>query len=99
MTSAQRDRFTIAHELGHFFLHFPKVQSAHPDDGMKAYRWVESSDTTNQRCEWEANWFAASFLMPETLFRKLYVNDIAHCAAAFDVSEKACKVRASSLGL
>jgi hypothetical protein len=100
MTSASRDRFTIAHELGHFFLHFPKVQSAYPGDGMKAYRWVEDGEVNLQRCEWEANWFAASFVMPNAAFRESYIaNGKARTASLFGVSEKACEVRASSLGL
>lgn len=99
MTSASRDRFTIAHELGHFFLHFPLVQKAHPASGMRAYRWVEDANPTLQRCEWEANWFAASFVMPAEAFRAaLAANGVPGAAAKFGVSEKAAQVRATSLG-
>lgn len=100
MTSASRDRFTIAHELGHFFLHFPKVQKEFPGEGMKAYRWVDDSDVDLQRCEWEANWFAASFVMPADAFTESYrAHGVGLTAARFGVSEKACSVRASSLNL
>ncbi len=37
-TSMERDRFTIAHELGHLFLHFPLVRLHHPDAIMVATR-------------------------------------------------------------
>jgi hypothetical protein len=101
MTSAGRDRFTIAHELGHFFLHFPLVQQVYPGQGMRATRWVDESDAKLQRCEWEANWFAASFVMPEGLFRQVYTGPAssALAAARFGVSEKAIQVRAKSLSI
>jgi hypothetical protein len=100
MTSQKRDRFTIAHELGHFFLHFPLVQKANPGAGMRATRWVDDSDPIQQRCEWEANWFAASFIMPEREFRDSYrIGGITSVAEDFDVSGSAAEVRARSLGL
>jgi hypothetical protein len=100
MTSASRDRFTIAHELGHYFLHFPQVQQASPGSGMRAYRWVDDSSVALQRCEWEANWFAASFIMPETEFRRVYAEgQAALVSREFGVSEKAAMVRAKSLGI
>lgn len=100
MTSMARDRFTIAHELGHVFLHFPIVQSAYPGSGMVAYRWVEDMDADLQRCEWEANWFAAAFTMPEKRFREASnMAGVSGAAAYFGVSEQAARVRAKSLGL
>lgn len=100
MTSVSRDRFTIAHELGHLFLHFPKVQKLYPDAGMRAYRWVEDNNPQLQRCEWEANWFAASFVMPEQAFRDNFDGSRLEATALhFGVSEAACKIRAESLKL
>lgn len=100
MTSMSRDRFTIAHELGHLYLHFPLVQRIHPGDGMRAYRWVDDSDEDLQRCEWEANWFAAAFTMPEQLFRELVDSDgIEIAAIELGVSERAARVRARTLGI
>lgn len=55
---ALRNRFTIAHELGHYFLH-----SGVGTKPIKVMR--EGSD----RVEWEANWFAAGFLMPAEQFK------------------------------
>jgi predicted transcriptional regulator len=100
LTSANRDRFTIAHELGHFFLHFPLVQEADPAWGMKATRWVDEQNPQLERCEWEANWFAAAFLMPEKLFRaSLDYGGLDFAAGQFGVSEKAANIRAKSLNI
>jgi Zn-dependent peptidase ImmA (M78 family) len=100
MTSAARDRFTIAHELGHLFLHFPRVAREQPGKQMVATRWVDENDEAQQRAEWEANWFAAAFLMPKEQFSAAYSEEtIAHVADIFGVSEKAVEVRAKSLGL
>jgi hypothetical protein len=100
MTSINRDKFTIAHELGHYYLHFPIVHAKDPSAGMKAYRWVEGNNAELQRCEWEANWFAASFVMPEVLFMTLYrEGGEERVVDVLGVSPKAAKVRAESLKL
>jgi len=52
------DRFTIAHELGHYFLHC----IAQGRDGLTVHR------EGNDRAETEANWFAEGFLMPKENF-------------------------------
>jgi predicted transcriptional regulator len=102
ITSVERDQFTIAHELGHYYLHYPLAYAAHPDKPMRATRWVDENDQDQRRAEWEANWFAAAFLMPENKFR----NEFLRCgssptvvAAVFGVTGKAAEVRAKSLGL
>ncbi|NJL09133.1 MAG: ImmA/IrrE family metallo-endopeptidase, partial [Methylacidiphilales bacterium] len=102
MTTAERDRFTIAHELGHYFLHFPLIKAKTPSAGMKATRWVSDCNPQQQRAEWEANWFAAAFLMPATEFRKWFTangDSVVSAAARFAVSTRAAEVRAASLGL
>lgn len=102
-TSRERDRFTICHELGHLFLHYPVVQKQHGAEScMVATRWVDNSNLELQRTEWEANWFAAGFLMPETDFRKLFLDcgrNIVKVANYFGVTEKAAEVRAKTLGI
>ena len=100
-TSQVRDRFTIAHELGHLFLHLPMVQKRWPSGRMRATRWVDQSDSQQQRAEWEANWFAAAFLMPSEDFRDYWEQapDLERIASKFAVSEKAAKYRAIALGL
>jgi hypothetical protein len=100
LTSSSRDRFTVAHELGHFFLHFPLVAQAHPGYGMRATRWVDDSNPDLQRCEWEANWFAAAFIMPEAKVRASFnQGGVYAIVSEFGVSEKAALVRAKSLNL
>ncbi|WLS07170.1 ImmA/IrrE family metallo-endopeptidase [Shinella sumterensis] len=53
-----RARFTVAHEMGHFFLHtgIPLARST-KGDGVASYR----------KSEPQANQFAAEFLMPRKL--------------------------------
>ena len=101
VTSLGRDRFTIAHELGHLFLHFPLVQNSRPENGMKATRWVDETNQDLQRCEWEANWFAASFVMPSGSFREAcrQYGSISTVASIFGVTEAAVRVRASTLNV
>lgn len=88
-----RNRFTIAHELGHYILH-----SRLGEKVIRLDRQVGVSD----RVEWEANWFAASFLMPEGEFQKMlkvYNGDIDSVAAYFQVSSQAASTRKKDLGL
>jgi Zn-dependent peptidase ImmA (M78 family) len=57
-----RQRFTIAHEYAHYLLHMGIL--AHYDRDYRVnYRSAESSQATNTE-EIEANFFAASILMP-----------------------------------
>lgn len=87
-TGRLRDRFTIAHELGHYVLH--SRLGKHPIHVMR-----EGSGRT----EWEANWFAAAFLMPEGEFRRRLEasQSDAEIALYFDVSPSAVEVRKKSL--
>ncbi len=88
-TSPRRDRFTIAHELGHYFLH-----SSQGEKPIVAYRQGST------RIEWEANWFAAALLMPEDEFKKACrkASSIAVIAGKFGVSEDAAAVRRKAIG-
>lgn len=97
LTGALRDNFTIAHELGHKLLHWPKVKEKNPGCGMKATRWVDKSNDALVRCEWEANWFASAFLMPAEAFEIAFRDGVA--SEEFGVTEAAVQVRARSLGL
>jgi Zn-dependent peptidase ImmA (M78 family) len=97
-TSPSRDRFTIAHELGHFIVHYLWRQRHHGLQPFKMMALRKDSD----RVEWEANWFAAAFLMPSGIFRErfqLYGGNIDLVASAFCVSQAAAEIRARSLGL
>ncbi len=88
-SSPLRNRFSIAHELGHYYLHSLEGK-------VKLIAARSGSDQT----EWEANWFAAAFLMPEEEFKTVcekYKNDMDYVAAHFLVSRKAADVRYSSI--
>lgn len=92
-TSDRRDRFTIAHELGHYFLHYlyPERENA-----------VRFSRGGSNRAETEANYFAASLLMPEESFKAAHQELGANpgaLAARFGVSPRAAEVRIESLRL
>jgi|APTNR8051073442_1049403.scaffolds.fasta_scaffold01888_7 Zn-dependent peptidase ImmA (M78 family) len=96
-TSGVRDRFTIAHELGHYVLHYVWKHShgENPPERMYALR------KGSERVEWEANWFASGFLMPEAHFREAFqrLRNVAAVAAELDVSLPAAEIRARQLGL
>lgn len=96
-TGIERDRFTIAHELGHYVLHYlwPK-QNGKPVTAVEARRYGSG------RVEWEANWFAAAFLMPAEPFRTAWEElggILGEVAGRFGVSTEAARIRAEYLGL
>lgn len=51
-----RDRFTIAHELGHYFMH-DSVALSRVESGVRVPAYKDP--------EWQANTFAAAILMPD----------------------------------
>lgn len=90
-TSARRDRFTKAHELGHYFLHYRLAGT----DGAASFNRGGRSTAETQ-----ANVFAASLLMPSEPFRAAmrdYDGDIYALSRHFDVSPAAAEVRSSVL--
>lgn len=95
-TGPLRDRFTIAHELGHWVLHYIGTLAHKNDQLMVADRFGSGAAET------EANWFAAAFLMPTQAFQKAWQElngDTLEIAALFRVSEQSAAIRAKSLGL
>ena len=101
-TTLERDNFTLAHELGHYILHY--LWSLSPKDSpprpFVAYRY--GADYAENKTEWEANWFAAAFLMPDKLFRAEFIKSrgiLAVLAPRFKVTQKAAQIRAKSLSL
>jgi Zn-dependent peptidase ImmA (M78 family) len=91
-----RQRFTIAHEIGHFVLHRSLMGDGNVDD--RAYR--SDGSVPNNRIgplqEEEANRFAANLLMPIegiTKFRSRAGGDVGKLARMFNVSEGAMKIR------
>ncbi|WP_080559278.1 ImmA/IrrE family metallo-endopeptidase [Prescottella equi] len=93
-TSPRRDRFTIAHEVGHYLLHHLNA-----DEGNRLWRFTRLG---SNGAETQANIFAAALIMPEAHFRRAYseLNGNVHAIASrFDVSPAAASVRCSVLGL
>ncbi len=64
--SMVRQRFTVAHELGHFLLH-RKTQDIFVDKQFQVHFRNENSATGQDIQELEANAFAAAILMPKDL--------------------------------
>lgn len=88
-----RARFTIAHELGHYYLHMK-------NDNRKI---ITSFRRDQSPRETEANKFAAELLMPKALIEEEYdkmvipVSDT--LAKKFNVSKPAMRIRLDGLGL
>jgi Zn-dependent peptidase ImmA (M78 family) len=101
-----RQHFTLAHELGHYFLHQDILKKENGlidedkdlDAGRMLYRL---DDATYDRIEREANHFAASLIMPNELVRKAWAAtaSIQECARIFKVSNIAMSIRLTELGL
>ncbi len=99
----KRQKFTIAHELGHFTLH--KETPLFVDKKNEKIMYRNSESTTGEiRKEREANAFAASLLMPAPFIRDewqripLKQNPIEHLSNVFNVSEQAMSFRLANLG-
>jgi Zn-dependent peptidase ImmA (M78 family) len=102
-----RQRFTMAHELGHILLHDDQEMSVDVKP-ITLLRNNESSSGTSWR-EVEANMFAANLLMPESSIRLEYdrLNSflidediiLERLAKTFGVSNHAMSIRLSTLNL
>lgn len=101
--SETRQRFTIAHELGHFVLHRDKIGNGIEDS--RIYRSMNEGKYKNLNIgkyeETQANQFAATLLMPVESIKKIQesgYNDIAKIADILKVSQKALEIRMRSIG-
>lgn len=112
-----RQRFTIAHEIGHLVRHYQSGDEVFLDTALRVYQragnpgsaaYVQPNSTTSPDQEREANFFAASLLMPQDMLNQFIESqgtdifdefDISRLAYAFDVSEQAMSIRLSNLGL
>lgn len=93
----KRQKFTIAHELGHYIIHY---LGGDPESRKTVY--FRTSYAQGGLAEYEANVFAANLLMPESKFRECFEDrdgDLSAIADDFGVSIAAAEVRARSLGL
>ena len=95
-TSEVRDRFTIAHELGHYVLHYLWQIQVKKKPAFK----LRASRYGSDRAEWEANWFASAFLMSGAEFKKLSDSyTLGQLSRHFRVSRKAAEIRAKALNI
>lgn len=89
-----RVRFTIAHELGHYFLH---MKDSEAGKVLTSFRMDSSPKET------EANQFAAELLMPEDYvraeYKKMFIPISDSLAQTFNVSKMAMQFRLKNLGL
>jgi len=104
-----RKRFTIAHEIGHFYLRhqFEPGEHVHVDHGHVITPRNSRSSTGVDPKEIEANQFAACLLMPTKLLEarikalrtsSLRDSHVTYLANEFEVSEQAMTIRLSTLG-
>lgn len=93
-----RQRFTVAHELGHFAL-------GHLERGQREFRDKPEHFMSQvaQPREAAANNFAAKLLMPERILKYVIeekrVTDVPSLANIFDVSKAAMTYRLRNLGI
>ena len=90
-----RQRFTCAHEIGHY--NRRSRQGRHEE-------FIDYRDTLaglgRDSEEIYANQFAAALLMPAQLVKRYYrIEDVAKLARRFETSEQAMEVRLRNLGL
>ncbi len=76
-----RDRFTAAHELGHFFLH----------QNVSFARAMDSSTKIYCNSEWQANTFASALLIDEVLLSQC--RSLQEVVERFGVTADAARVR------
>lgn len=100
--AAYRQRFTIAHEIGHFILHRHLMGSGITDS--VAYR--TSGEMKNEKIkpshEAEANRFAASLLLPKDLViaaHEKFAGNVSSLADYFKVSPSAMAIRLKTFNL
>jgi Zn-dependent peptidase ImmA (M78 family) len=99
-----RRRFTVAHELGHFYLKHPGTDLHVDGDFTINLRDQTSSEATDEN-EIDANAFAAGLLMPREFLMKdllevvpLDEEKVLRLAKKYEVSEQAMTIRLVNLG-
>ena len=100
-----RQRFTIAHELGHFFFHAGIEEHVDKDFRVSWRRTADSPPGVDWQ-EITANRFAAELLMPTRFLtsdldtiRNIDKRAVTLLALRYKVSPEAMKIRLSNLGI
>ena len=112
---SNRQRFSLAHEIGHLVLHDSGGDRLFIDTNMRVYQRVggsmdeaynQANSTTKPHEEREANQFASAVLMPAELIRRAAFDldlseetDVAYLARLFGVSDQAMAIRLQQLGV
>jgi Zn-dependent peptidase ImmA (M78 family) len=103
-----RQRFSIAHEIGHYVLHREHERLFIDKSYSAVFRRDQNSSTGEDLREIQANQFAAALLMPEELLAKeiagfsLDLGDelaLTALASRFQVSSQAMSLRLAHLGI
>jgi IrrE N-terminal-like domain len=95
----RRQRFTIAHEIGHWVCHCLEGKAPHLEPSY--CRPVDMTTAAERALEREANVFAAELLMPEAAVRAMWAAtaDVAAVADGLGVSPLAAQWRLYGFGL
>lgn len=106
-----RKRFTIAHELGHYFAVLKgsvqaEIYMEEQGNIIKDYALMKRTEEVEEgtyQIERQANMIAAAILMPDKLVQQLYEKDPkpskSELAEQFGVSETAMAYKLSSMGI
>jgi Zn-dependent peptidase ImmA (M78 family) len=105
-----RKRFTISHEIGHFYLRhqFESGEHVHVDKGNFISQRGPQAATGIDPKEIEANQFAACLLMPSKMVQErvaslggspLLDGEVSQLAEEFEVSDQAMTIRLTTLDL
>lgn len=96
-----RKKFTIAHELGHVFLHLRDTDGDFIDHDVNLYRRNNTDHIEKQFLEAEANKFAAALLMPRRFVSEEWEQtfSVDEMAEKFGVSASSMGFRLQNLGL
>lgn len=95
-----RQRFTIAHEIAHFVLHYDSIDNELKD--IKVEEPIMYRSRLSNDLERQANKLAAEILMPFDLINKHYkdgIEDVSDIAEHLEVSKTALDIRLQSLAL
>lgn len=95
-----RQRFTVAHEIGHFLAGHEDYDAADFMEHKKFY--LDGSFATHDPKEQEANEFAAELLMPSHMLKydvAAGIKDAKRLAERYEVSEQALWIQLSDLNL
>jgi|SRR5690625_3123677 len=99
--SSNRGRFTLAHELGHYFIDSHRIGL---ESGVLTPHPTFLNQNSNARIEKEADYFASCLLMPESVFlkeihrKRFSFQIIQHISTIFKVSITAAAIRFSQIG-